>query len=537
MFHWLDKLLRRNSHHSQNTNPSLKRSETEGRLISKNLTHNKKVLTEIFNQCSHLVIREIQIGRDNSLEAMLVYLEPLVNAELLERLILRPLMDITQFPSQEELLPFLKKRVVTAGKIIEYNHWADITDEIARGLTALFINGQNSVLLFCTLEDVYRSIDQPTIETVAKGPCDAFNEDLRTNIALLLRRLPTPRLAVEKLRLGAVTRTEVNIVYLKGYVMPGLIEEIKQRIERIKVDNFIGTGQLEEYIQDNPYSPFNTIESTERPDRMASHLLEGRAGILMNNTPFALIVPITIASQLQSPEDYYNRYWFSSFIRFIRWISLLTALFAPSLYIAITTFHQELVPTFLLISIVSSREGVPFPSLVEALIMELTFEVLREAGIRLPRPFGQTISIVGAVVIGQAAVSAGLVSPVMIVIVSLTAITNYTIPSINVSNTVRLLRFPFMILAATFGLFGVMLGFTVLGFHLCSLRSFGVPYLSPIAPLSLSDLKDTFIRVPYWMMLLRPRLIGYPALQRQDANQKPGPTKRHRNVPTRRGKE
>jgi spore germination protein KA len=225
---------------------------------------------------------------------------------------------------------------------------------------------------------------------------------------------------------------------------------------------------------------------------------------------------------MQSPEDYYNRYWFASFIRLLRWSCLLIALLAPAFYVAVTTFHQDLIPSDFLSSILAARAGVPFPGMVEAMLMVLAFEVLQEAGIRLPKAFGQTIGVVGAILIGQVAVTAGLVSPVVVLTIALTAITSYTLASLNLSTGLRILRFVLIIAAGFLGLFGVMAIITMATFQLCALRSFGVPYLSSIAPLSLGDLKDTFVRAPIWAMRMRPRMQGYVEPIKQDSN-KPGP--------------
>ena len=257
---------------------------------------------------------------------------------------------------------------------------------------------------------------------------------------------------------------------------------------------------------------------------MVSALLQGKAALIFDGTPFSLIIPSTLATDMQSPEDYYHRYWFSTFMRLIRWGAFLIALLAPAFYVAVTTFHQDLIPTDFLMSILASRNGVPFPGMVEAIIMVLAFEVLQEAGIRLPKPFGQTIGVVGAILIGQVAVSAGLVSPVVVVTISLTAIASYTISSLGLSTGIRALRIFFIIAAGIMGLFGVMVMFTMVTFQACALRSFGIPYLAPFAPLSLGDLKDTFVRVPIWAMKMRPRLQGYVEPVKQDDN-KPKPPK------------
>ena len=221
---------------------------------------------------------------------------------------------------------------------------------------------------------------------------------------------------------------------------------------------------------------------TERPDRVVSTLLEGKAALIFDNDPFALLVPSTLATEMQSPEDYYDRYWFASFIRLIRWSSLLVALLAPAFYVCITTFHQDLIPTDILGNILSARASVPFPGMVEAIVMVLAFEVLLEAGIRLPKAFGQTIGVVGAILIGQVAVTAGLVSPVVVLTIALTAIASYTLPSLNLATGLRALRLVFIVAAGFLGLFGVMAVFTMATFQVCAMRSFGIPYLSPFAP-------------------------------------------------------
>lgn len=497
--------------------------ENDHRLLSSRLEKNKKILKEIFEDCDDLVIRELVIGREQEVLAMIVFIEPLVSHDLLHHCLLQPLMAAEETPPTGISVKWLEEKIISNGKVAEKSRWSEVTHCITSGLVGLFVDGQCKALMVAVPEANSRSIDQPTAETVVRGPADAFNEDIRKNIALIRKRLHTSRLAVESLEVGEVSKTVVKLVYLKGYVMEGLPEEIKSRLKRIRVDGILGSGQIEEYIQDNPYSIFNHLDVTERPDKLAAALLEGRAGLIIDNTPFSLIIPTTLTAQLQSPEDYYNRYWFASFIRMVRWWAALLSLLLPSLYIAIITFHQELLPTPLLMSILASREGIPFPALVEALIMVITFEVLHEAGVRLPRAFGQAISIVGAIVIGQAAVSAGLVSAPMVIVISLTAISSFTIPSIPLANTVRVLRFPFMFAAASFGLFGIMALLLLLTFHLCDLRSFGVPYLSPLAPLNFSDLKDSFIRMPTWLMLRRPQQTGYTKPYRQAQGLKPHP--------------
>ncbi len=524
---WLSKLISKNKLHKQinfrQSKAELAKGAAEDRVITRSLEQNRQILQEIFDQDEELVFREILIGSKNPVPAAVVFINSLINIELLQRGLMQDLLLVDQIPSAGVTPAWLKQKIASPAEIGLDCRWVDIAEKINRGFVVLFIEGQKQVLATKVMADVHRRISEPLGETVTRGPQDAFNESILNNMALLRKRLPTSRLAVKKFKVGEVTKVELYLVYLKGYVMPGLVEETTQRIDRVKnrLDGITGSGQLEELIQDHPYSVFSGIETSERPDKLTNALLEGRAALIVDNTPQTLILPGPLVSHLQSPEDYYNRFWFASLIRLLRWVSLFAAFLLPSLYIAVLSFHQELIPTTLLVTIVKARELVPFPVFLEALMMEIVFEVLREAGIRLPKPFGQTISIVGAVVIGSAAVSASLASAVLVVVVSLTAIASYTLPSLALNNNVRVLRFPFMILAAFMGLFGIMIGLMMLSFHLCSLRSFGVPYLTPIGPLTLSDLKDTFIRVPSWMKTTRPRLFGYAELQRKDRGLKP----------------
>lgn len=283
------------------------------------------------------------------------------------------------------------------------------------------------------------------------------------------------------------------------------------------------SGTIEEMISDQPFSLFPLVEYTERPDKVAGSLAEGRVAILVDNTPMTLIVPTTFVSLLQASEDYNNAFLFASFVRILRFISLNIALLLPAVTVAIMTFHQEIIPDKLMDIIITNRKELPLPIYGEIVLMEMFFEILREAGVRLPRTIGQSVSIVGGLVIGQATVNAGFVGYIAVIVVSLTAVASFVIPSYAAGTAIRILRFGLIILAAFLGGVGIMMGLMFILFYLCGLRSFGVPYLSPIAPLSPRDLKDTFIRAPWWAMLTRPRFTGANDPARMDTNQ--GPTK------------
>lgn len=367
-----------------------------------------------------------------------------------------------------------------------------------------------------------RAPEEPAVEQVVRGPHEGFTERLRTNLVLLRRRLKTHDLRVEQVRIGRRTNTDVAICYLRGVARPDLVAEVRRRLRSIDVDGILAAGMVEELIHDHPLSPFPTVMVTERPDKIAGLLLEGRVAIIIDGTPVSIAVPVQFWAFLQAPDDYYGNWIAASFVRYIRLGAFLVTLLLPGLYVAATTFHHEMLPTPLALSIAGGREGVPFPALVEALGMELAFEVIREAGLRIPRPIGPAITIVGTLVIGEAAVAAGVVSPIMIMVVGVTAIAGFAIPSPTAAESLRLLRFPVMILAGLLGFYGIAWALIALLLHLVSLRSFGFPYLAPLGPLYGRDLKDIIMRFPLWKHDRRPHLISRNR-RRQAPGQQPSP--------------
>ncbi len=496
--------------------------------ITSSLADNQKTLREIFNKCGDVTFREFELGTAPPVQLLAVSIEGLVSTEDVNRDILAKLMLLEGL--MEEVAPnntfaLIQNKLLSVADVKGCRDFVTITNRIMEGYTALFIEGEARALLIGTKGWETRSVMEPESEPVVRGPRDGFTENLRTNIAQIRRRVKSSRLKVEKIKVGLLTKTDIAVMYIDGIVNDKVVNEVRLRLSRIDTDAIIESGYIEEYIQDEWRTPFPQVLSTERPDRAAAHLVEGHVVIFTDTTPFALIVPVTFFHFLMAAEDYYASYQVSSVIRLLRLAAINIALLLPSVYVAIATFHQEMLPTPLMINIARAREGVPFPAFVEAFIMEATFELLREAGVRLPRPVGQAVSIVGALVIGQAAVTAGLVSPAMVIVVALTAIASFAIPNYMGAIALRILRFPLMILAASLGLFGVMAGLMGVLIHLCSLRSFGVPYIAPIAPLVKSNLKDFIIRVPRWAMFTRPRFAGYKEPQRQEYMQIPEPPK------------
>ncbi|MCJ8008319.1 spore germination protein [Lederbergia wuyishanensis] len=485
------------------------------------MDENIEKFRAIYENCYDVVFRSVLLF-ENKL-AMIIYIEGLSDVEGIEEYVITPLkknQTIKKEPFDELLYNQL-----AVGKIQKIHLLADCIESISSGCPILLIDGENYALSLGLAKWETRSIEEPEGESVIKGPREGFIESLGVNTSLIRRIIKSPALKIKTMKIGTYTTTTVAITYVEGLVDQTLITEVENRLNRIKIDGILESEYIEELIEDNPYSPFPQFLSTERPDVVCGNLLEGRVAILVEGTPFAIIAPITFFSLLQTQEDYYQRYMITTLIRWLRYLFTGISLFLPSIYVAITTFHQEMIPGALLFSIASARETVPFPAIVEVLLMEITFEALREAGIRLPKQIGSAISIVGALVIGQSAVQAGLVSAPMVIVVAITGIASFLIPRYVAGISIRMLRFPIILLGSSLGLLGIMLGVIAIAIHLCSLRSLGVPYLTPLAPIQKSEVHSVLWRYPMWKMDKRPHLTGSYNKYRQAQNLKPGPEK------------
>lgn len=489
--------------------------------LNTNIVSNENIFRSIYQDCSDVIFRPFLIGKE---KALLIYIEGMTNIEELDTNVLCRLMESSENDDTTDIRHLILKKV-SISNVREIKTFSEAIHEISLGNPVIILDRQNIGISLGLSKWEKRAIEQPEAEMVVKGPREGFVETLSVNTSLLRRKVRSPRLKIQILEIGRATKTNVAIVYLEGTIDKTLIEEAKNRLSRIDVDGIIDSGMVEQFIEDNPYSPFPQVLETERPDVVIANLLEGRLAILVDGSPFVIVVPISFYSLLQASEDYYTRFLIASAIRWLRYLFLLISLLFPSLYVAVITYHQEMIPTTLLISMAASREQLPFPALVEALIMEVTFEALREAGLRLPKQVGAAVSIVGALVIGEAAVSAGIVSAPMVIVVAITGIASFTIPRYTASISLRMLRFPMIILAGSLGLLGIMLGLIIIIIHLCTLRSFGLPYLSPMAPMKTKEFKDVLIRAPIWKMNTRPRLTGWFNKFRQSAGLKPDPRK------------
>ncbi|MGG0288158.1 spore germination protein [Peribacillus butanolivorans] len=510
----LFKKQRKNSINLSSFKQDDKNKETSKDLLKTSLEGNIQHVKQQLGNSGDIVIREIQIGKEGIFKACIFYTDGLVDTSSIQNFIMESLMlDINpdqeqMISNQQNVLQVLKGRILAVGDIQDVTEFSSLFTSLLSGDVILLLDGYAQGFTIGMRGGKDRGVMESTTETVVRGPKEGFTENLRTNTSLIRRKIKTPRLWLETKKIGNLTKTDVAIMYIDGIVNDKVVEEVHKRLDRIDIDGILESGYIEELIQDETHTPFPTMYYSERPDVIAAELLEGKVAILVDGTPIVLVVPALFVSFIQSAEDYYQRADIATLIRLLRFFTIFIALLGPSLYIAITTYHQEMLPTRLLISLSAQREGVPFPAFIEALMMEVAFEILREASLRMPKAIGQAISIVGTLVIGTAAVEAGIVSAAMVIVVAITAISSFVLPSFTISMSIRMLRFPMMALAATFGLFGIIVGVIALVLHLCSLRSYGVPYMSPFAPFIGKDMKDTLIRVPRWGMFARPRLIS-----------------------------
>lgn len=503
---------------SQN-NGQVPLQEIEDPLLTKPLhtslaTNIDEIKTTMGNS-SDLIIREMSIGTKGDIKACLIYTDGLVDTKIIQKSILESFLfklrdtspGINYKNGDDSLLKYIKEYALTIGEIKIIEDFNTLYNSLLSGESIILIDGYSQGFGASTQGAEHRAISEPSVQTTIRGPKEGFTELLRVNTSLLRRKIKDPKLWLETMVIGKVTKTDVSIMYIKGIAKEEVIQEVRSRLERIDIDSILESGYIEALIEDKTVTPFPTVYNTERPDAVAGGLLEGRVAILVDGTPFVLMVPALFVQFFQSPEDYYHRSDFG-LLRILRYLGFFITLLGPALYIAITTFHQEMIPPNLLVSLAAQREGIPFPAFVEALLMEVVFEILREAGVRMPRAVGQAISIVGALILGTVATEAGLISPAMLIVVSSTGISSFIFPSFNMSISIRILRFGMMGLGASFGLYGIYIGITWMILHLCSLRSFGVPYMTPFAPFKTEDHKDSILRFPWWSMITRPTSLS-----------------------------
>ena len=511
MFDELKKKLQYQTHKKsieKSRQPSGKADSKEAKPgLPTSLRENLSEIRKMTHNSNDVIVREFSFGHEQKINAAMVFVDGLVNNSIINENIIEPLMykmgtlDLDEFLLTKDF-SIIQRCVLSVSEVNVINTMDALASAFINGETVLLVEGLDRGLSVNTKGWERRSVSEPATDSVIRGPREAFTENLRTNTALIRRRIKSPALTMETMVAGEKTKTIISIAYLSGVANDEVIEEVKSRIACINTDAILESGYVQQYIEDAPLSIFPTMGYSEKPDVIAAKMLEGRVAILVDGTPFVLTAPFLLIENFQTAEDYYSHPYFMSLLRIVRVIALLISILAPAIYVGITTFHQELIPTKLLFTMVAARENIPFPAVAEAGIMLVVFEILREAGVRLPRPVGQAMSIVGALVMGDAAVSAGLIGAPMVIVIAITAVSIFAVASLMDSAT--LIRLFLLVLAGCMGGFGIAMGLILVAAHVASLRSFGFPYMSPIAPVRFRDLKDSLVRFPLWMMRHRP---------------------------------
>lgn len=476
--------------------------------ISKTLQTNLDNLQNMLDKPDDLKVRELKLGQGN-ISCAITYIEGIVDSKTIQLSILNNLESAQNLPTEaKELFDFIYNKLIFVNNVQKGYTLDDLSLQLLSGHTILYVDGVDTVLMIDTIGGEMRSIDEPITETLIRGPREGFVENLQTNLALVRRNVRDPNLRYKTFQAGRRSKKNLVVAYIDGIVQPELVKEVERRLQTIDMDVVQESGYIEGWIEDSFLSPFPQMINTERPDKVVNAMMQGKVGIFLEGTPFVLIAPSTFVNMIQSPEDYYARWTIGSLLRILRYLGAFISVFLPSLYIALISLQPGMLPSDLAFSIAGTREGVPFPPVIEAFMMIITMELLQEAGARLPQTIGQTVGIVGGLVIGEAAVQAGIVSPVMVIVVALTAIANFTIPAFSIAIAFRIVRFAFMLAAAAFGLFGIILVYIMVNIHLVNLKSFGVPYSAPFAPFFASDWNDVIIRTPIQTRRKRPEHLS-----------------------------
>ena len=475
--------------------------------ITDNLNHLKIKYNSLIN--SDIVFRKFIINiNQTNLKAFLIFIDGMVDNNSINNNILKPLFLKNSITMTEKeystpsrlnfkLKKFIYKKLLPQNSITLEKEFDTIYKKINSGYAVLFIDKCNKAFCIETKNIKGRENSKPQNETIVRGAQEAFVENLRINTGLIRKTINNENLIIENLTVGSITNTSIAICYIANLTNEDLIAEVKYRINNLDIDSIVSSGELEQLILDNQ-TIYPEIIATERNDRTCNYLLAGKVAIIVNGTPYALIVPAIFTDFLSSPEDFNLNHYYGNFMRFIRIIAFFFSIFLPGFYIAITTYHQELIPSELLFAIAGAREGIPFPIIFEIILMEISFDLIREAGIRVPSPFGQTIGIIGALVLGDAAVSANIVSPILIIIVAFTGICNFAIPDYSLSFSLRILRFAYIFLGYLAGFLGISAGFFIHFSYLLTLSSFGVSYFSPHIPLSIFSKNSYYSIKPIW---------------------------------------
>ncbi len=475
-----------------------------------NIELNSANIQAILGTNSDFVHRQLFIHNNRNLEVSLYYIDGMINMQNVSDYIIKPLMQeekLKTCSSEADVISAIDEGTIYYADVKKRTAITDVLSDLITGSTVIIFNRQQLAYTFDTKGYDKRGVQEPSVENVIKGSKDTFTETIRTNTSICRRKIKSPNLVIEETIVGKQSKTPISIVYLKNIANPELVNKVRERLDKIDISIVLTSSFIEEFLVDAKSFVFPQIQSTERPDKFCANIAEGRVGVLIDGLPIAYIIPATFFQFLQAPEDYSMHWIISSIIRIIRIFSMFITLLLPAFYVSITTFHQEMIPSELTFSIIAAKQGVPFPMFVEVLLMLGAFELLIEAGLRLPKTIGQTVSIVGALVVGQAAVEAKLISPSTVIFIAITAIAGFVMPNQDFSNAVRLWRFIITISSCIIGIYGMVVVFALLLHQLCNLESYGVPYLSPFVGSKDTQRFDSLLRFPISTMKERPKDI------------------------------
>lgn len=480
--------------------------------LSSDLDTNIRNLEILFKDCGDIVKRELTVEVGKKIRIYGIYTDGLINRDIVENYLVSRIFEYKNLNGkiQEDMktpTEIIMEHFSATFDVKEVDKMDDVIKSILSGDTAIFVEYSSKAVVIATRSWPARGVDEPSTEKVVRGPRDGFTETIRFNTVLVRRRIKDTKLKVKTISYGTRSRTDVVIMYIEDIVRPELVKEVETRLNKYVIDAILDSGYIEQLIEDSWKSPFPQTQATERPDKFAASLLEGKVGILVDTSPFGIIVPATLNAFYQASEDYYQRWQIMSFTRILRYLVSFFSFTLPGLYVAILNFQPEILPTPFAVSIAASREGITFSTVTEIIVMEIIFELFREAGIRAPGAIGHVISLVGGLVIGQAAVDANIISPMILIIIAFTSICTFAIPDYNLTSAFRLVRYLFIAFSAVFGLYGFIIAGVLVLAHLSSLESFNIPYLAPYNisdQNKSSDIKDTILRFPTFMQTVRP---------------------------------
>ena len=475
--------------------------------MDRELSKNKAAFLELFGESADIKKKSMYVGVERDVACFIAYVEVTGGSFMFENSVVGKLLNRLCTMERKDIYACLEKNALGISDATLFETIEDAALGLLTGDVMLFIDGFDKAVKIPDKGYPAMPVKEPDSEKVIRGSREGFADSIKVNTALIRKRLRTPNLRVKEVRLGTRSNTNVDIVYMEDLAEPKLIKEVERRLSRYEIDGILDSGMIEQLSEEKWYSPFPQFQTTQRPDRAAMAILEGRVVVLSDNSPTGLIVPTDYNSFIKTSDDYYNRWEIASFARILRYMAAFFAMTLPGLYLAVTNFHTQVLPTTLLLSFAAARQGVPFPAVVEVLLMELSFELLREAGVRLPGAMGNTIGIVGGLIIGQAAVEANIVSPIVVIVVAFTALCSFVIPNEEFATAFRLLKFGFIFLCSWLGFYGFLYSLLLVLIHLSHLKSFGIPYLMPFVGADLSnyeDERDSLIRQPLFFMKRRP---------------------------------